>query len=108
MKCKACGSEKVAFHKDFETNETLGSYCLLCHSYEKNNCHSASNPDHYNETACLNAIKIATENLDGYEGFCTGNVIWYMWSWKKKNKLEDLNKAMNYIKFLIEHEENKQ
>jgi len=67
-----------------------------------------SKTDHYNGTACLDAIKIATEKLDGYEGFCTGNVIKYMWRWKKKNKLEDLNKAMNYIKFLIEYEENKQ
>lgn len=69
---------------------------------------NTSKTDHYNGTACLDAIKIATENLDGYEGFCTGNVIKYMWRWKKKNKLEDLSKAMNYIKFLIEYEENKQ
>ena len=37
-------------------------------------------------------------------GFCEGNVIKYLCRYKRKNGLEDLKKARQYIDFLIERE----
>jgi hypothetical protein len=60
------------------------------------------NPDHYKGAIeCIDAIKVATEHLNGFEGVCTGNAIKYLWRWKKKNGVEDLKKAVWYINRLI-------
>lgn len=45
------------------------------------------------------------EDLDGVEAVCTGNILKYLWRWKKKNGLEDLKKARWYLNKLIEIEE---
>ena len=37
-------------------------------------------------------------------GFCEGNVIKYLCRYKRKNGLEDLKKARQYLDFLIERE----
>lgn len=37
-------------------------------------------------------------------GFCEGNVIKYLCRYKRKNALEDLKKARQYLDFLIEKE----
>ena len=37
-------------------------------------------------------------------GFCEGNVIKYLCRYKRKNGLEDLKKARQYLDFLIEKE----
>ena len=37
-------------------------------------------------------------------GFCEGNVIKYLCRYKRKNGLEDLKKATQYLDFLIERE----
>lgn len=60
-------------------------------------------PDHYktDKIECIEAIRVATSGLDGAEAFITGNVIKYMWRWKKKNGTEDLKKAKKYIDMLI-------
>lgn len=59
-------------------------------------------PPHYNkgDIECIDAIKSACEGLDGFEGYCTGNAIKYLWRWKHKNGVEDLKKAHWYIKKL--------
>jgi len=56
-------------------------------------------PPHYNKGAieCIDAIKSACEGLDGFEGYCTGNAIKYLWRWKHKNGMQDLEKADWYI-----------
>ena len=41
---------------------------------------------------------ITTNNLD----FNEGNIIKYVTRWRKKNRLEDLLKAKDYLEFLIE------
>jgi hypothetical protein len=58
-----------------------------------------NHPSHYTsgDIECIDAIKEATKGLDGFEGFCTGNAIKYLWRWKKKNGVEDLKKAGWYI-----------
>jgi len=46
---------------------------------------------------------ITTNNLD----FNEGNIIKYVTRWRKKNGLEDLLKAKDYLEFLIELAETK-
>ena len=56
-------------------------------------------PPHYTQGGieCIDAIKAACEGLDGFEGYCTGNAIKYLWRWKHKNGMQDLEKADWYI-----------
>lgn len=67
----------------------------------------ATNPSYYKETEieCIDAIRVATEDLNGIEGFDVGQVIKYLWRFKKKNGLEDLKKAKWYLDHLIGLEE---
>lgn len=73
---------------------------------ESNNDDSnmVNHPSHYNQGGieCIDAIKSATCDLNGLEAFCTGNAIKYLWRWKEKNGVEDLNKAIWYINKLKE------
>ena len=65
---------------------------------------NVEHPEHYNTGAveCIDGIKAATESLSGFEGFCAGNAIKYLWRWKHKGSVEDLEKAKWYIDKLIE------
>ena len=67
---------------------------------------NVNHPSHYTQGGieCIEAIKAATVNLVGIEAVCTANAIKYLWRWKDKNGTEDLNKAIWYIKKLIEEE----
>lgn len=70
-----------------------------------------SHPQHYmseNGVECIDAIAAATEGLSGMDAVDTGQVIKYMWRWKKKNGLQDLEKAMWYLHDLIERKRNTQ
>lgn len=62
-----------------------------------------NHPSHYTQggVECIDAIKAATTGLVGFEGYCTGNIIKYLWRWKQKNGTEDLRKAVWYIDRLI-------
>ena len=64
----------------------------------------AINPNHYKQgkVECIDALESATEGLQGIEAVCTANAIKYLWRWKRKNGIEDLNKAKWYINHLIE------
>ena len=67
-----------------------------------------SKPAHYNQggVECIDALKAATINLTGIDAVCTANAIKYLWRWKQKNGVQDLEKAVWYIERLIN--ENKQ
>ena len=73
----------------------------LIDTTEKDN---VNHPSHYTsgDIECIDAIKEATKHLSGFEGFLTGNCIKYLWRWKHKNGLEDLNKNIWYCNKLIE------
>lgn len=61
-------------------------------------------PQHYQSSCGLEVIEvidIATKNLVGIEAVDTGNAIKYLCRWKKKNGLQDLEKADWYIRHLI-------
>lgn len=66
-----------------------------------------NHPTHYTQgdVECIDAIKAATESLNGYEGFLAGNCMKYIWRFKKKNGKEDLEKAEWYLKKLMEAED---
>lgn len=61
-------------------------------------------PSHYSGSIeAIDAIAAATAELEGVEAFDTGNALKYLWRWKRKNGVEDLNKAIWYIQHLIKH-----
>lgn len=59
-------------------------------------------PPHYQgKVECIDAIEAAIDGLEGMEAMCTGNAIKYLFRWKKKGGIEDLEKAMWYIKKML-------
>ena len=63
-----------------------------------------NHPSHYQTEdgiECIDAIAAAVHNLKGMEAFDTGTCIKYLWRWKKKNGIEDLDKARWYLSDLI-------
>ena len=70
---------------------------------------TVNHPNHYTQGGieCIDAIAAATANLTGIEAVCTGNAIKYLWRWKLKGGVEDLEKAKRYIDMMIERAGNK-
>ena len=66
-----------------------------------------NHPNHYTfgGIECIDAIRAVTSGLNGFEAYCTGTVLKYLWRWKHKNGLEDLEKAEVYLRWLIEEVE---
>ena len=65
-----------------------------------------SHPDHYQSETGLEVIDVIeafTFDLKGIEAVCTANAIKYLCRWKKKNGVQDLDKARWYIDRLIKH-----
>ena len=65
-----------------------------------------NHPDHYiSETGLetIDVIEAFTFDLKGIEATDTGNIIKYISRWKKKNGLQDLEKAKWYLNHLINH-----
>ena len=62
-----------------------------------------NHPSHYTQGGieCIDAIEAACTGLDGQEGYLVGQVIKYIWRWKHKNGLQDLEKAKWYLERLI-------
>ena len=66
-------------------------------------------PSHYQSETGLEVIDVLeafTIDLTGIEAFDTGNIIKYMCRWKKKNGVQDLEKAKWYLDHLIDHIKN--
>ena len=64
---------------------------------------NVNHPSHYTQggVECIEALKAATANLKGIDAVCTANAIKYLWRWKEKNGVEDLEKAKWHINRLI-------
>jgi hypothetical protein len=62
---------------------------------------NVNSPKHYNQAGieCIDAIEAATG--DGFEHYLQGNIIKYVWRYRYKNKIEDLQKAQWYLNKLI-------
>lgn len=65
-----------------------------------------NHPAHYTsgEIECIDAIESAL-GKEGFDAYCTGNAIKYLWRWKHKRGVEDLKKAEWYLKKLISKQE---
>lgn len=74
-------------------------------TYKKEIGDMVNHPDHYTAGGieCIDALESATEGLTGIEAVCTANAIKYLWRWKRKNGIQDLDKAIWYINHLKEH-----
>ena len=81
--------------------------------YESND-KMVSHPDHYQSENGMEVIKVIeafTADLKGIEAACTANIIKYACRWYKKNGIQDLEKILWYVQYLIDHlkeKENKQ
>lgn len=60
-------------------------------------------PSHYTagSVECIDAIDSAVTGLAGYQAVYTAQVIKYVYRWKRKNGIEDLEKAGWYLNRLI-------
>lgn len=67
---------------------------------------NVNHPKHYTQGGieCIDALAVATVELKGIEAVCTANAIKYLWRWKQKNGVEDLEKARWYIDRLIKEQ----
>ena len=70
-----------------------------------------NHPPHYTqgEIECIEAIKYINNKLhtEGYEGYCLGNFIKYIWRCNFKNGWEDIDKAIFYLnELLMEHKDD--
>lgn len=107
-KCSECG--KIFWKFNFCPNcgakmDKESEDKTMIESTKKND--NVNHPSHYTAGGieCKDALASALMPLQGYEAFCTGNAIKYLWRWKLKNGVEDLKKAKWYIDRLIEKEE---
>lgn len=72
---------------------------------------TVNHPNHYQSETGLEVIDVIdafTDGLDGVEAFNTGNIIKYVCRWKKKNGIEDLEKAKWYLENLIKEVKEKE
>lgn len=63
-----------------------------------------NHPSHYTETGgieCIEAIE-AQLTTEEYLGYLRGNCVKYLWRWRNKGGVVDLNKASWYLQRLIE------
>ena len=62
---------------------------------------NVNKPPHYNngEIEAIDAIQSALG--DGFEYYLQGNILKYIWRYRHKNQLEDLQKAQWYLTKLI-------
>lgn len=64
---------------------------------------SVEHPLHYTQNGieCIEAIK-ASMTSDGFMDYCKGNVLKYIWRWRDKGGVQDLEKARVYLNWMIE------
>lgn len=68
---------------------------------------TVAHPKHYSgKIECIDCIESAVAELNGFEGFLAGNVIKYVFRFKRKNGKEDLQKAEWYLSKLMEVQED--
>lgn len=63
--------------------------------------------EHYTANG-IQPIDLMRKNFtpDAFQGFLEGNIIKYVLRHRRKNGVEDLRKAMTYLTWLIDEEEN--
>ena len=76
--------------------------------YEENDV--VNHPAHYTggKMECIDIVDVMTEDKQGLEAFCIGNIVKYLYRYNKKGGVEDVKKAEWYFKKLVEVLEEKQ
>ena len=67
---------------------------------------NVNHPNHYTQGGieCIEAIR-ASMSPSGFQDYCKGNVLKYIWRWRDKGGIEDLAKAQVYLSWLIDSAE---
>jgi hypothetical protein len=83
-----------------EEKEALESYMIP--DKETSRFNRVNKPLHYNVSGieCIEAIR-ATLGPKGFQAYCKGNVMKYLWRYEYKNGIEDLRKAEVYLSWMI-------
>lgn len=70
---------------------------------------AVNHPPHYTQGGieCLDAIE-ASMPAEGFQDYCKGNILKYIWRYRFKNGVEDLKKAQFYLDRMIKSVENNQ
>ena len=108
------GSHDVVCSVKLEDGDMVKKHQTYLYSPEKvatdpiiknDNNDNLNHPAHYTagKVECIDALEAATVNLTGIEAVCTANAIKYLWRWKMKNGVQDLQKAKWYIERLIKN-----
>ena len=68
---------------------------------------NVNHPSHYTQGGieCLDAIE-ASMPPEGFQDYCKGNTLKYIWRYRFKNGVEDLKKAQFYLGRMINSVEN--
>ena len=68
---------------------------------------AVNHPSHYTQGGieCIEAIK-ASMTPEGFQDYCKGNVLKYIWRWRDKAGIEDLKKASVYLNWAIQSAED--
>lgn len=69
---------------------------------------NVNHPQHYMSKRGIETIDVIeafTEDCDGFEAYLIGNITKYISRWKKKNGVEDLEKARWYLDRLIKYKQ---
>ena len=66
---------------------------------------NVNHPSHYTTggVECIDAIRASLGDAD-FASYCKGNVIKYLWRYRRKGGTEDLEKAAVYLNWMIEAE----
>ena len=90
--CKKCGGDHHIILPDGRVE--------LCECIAPDPVNS---PPYYtkNGVECIDAVRAAGVDLNGFEGHLTGSALQYLWRWQEKNGIEDLYKAKWFLDRLI-------
>ena len=118
-KCKFLGSNPLIdadICNEPDVNADAPGECVICDFHKTGTQHSCprakfhddhvNHPNHYCQGGieCIKAIE-ASMPPDGFQDYCKGNVLKYIWCWRDKAGVEDLKKAMVYLNWMIESAE---
>lgn len=104
--CKHCEADKICQYANRCTEESEWEISDVYREAETvpvvTEHDAVDHPNHYTQGGieCIDALKAATVNLKGIEAICTANAIKYLWRWKHKNGVQDIDKAIWYLERL--------
>ena len=98
--CENCGGNQY--------RRTSNGMIVQCECISDETYDVVNRPAHYarGEIECIDAIKSAVKDLDGFDAYGTGTVIKYVWRHAHKNGVEDLRKARWFLDVMIEEMKN--